>query len=451
MERFDRKQAYAKWIASDKGKLSVATIGSEDVRLNTAVLMENQERLDERELYEDNTTVNFGSNAGDGARFSPIALALVRRTFPDLFAHKVIGVQAMNAPVGLAYALRYAYDNNTAAKNAYGGAAVPGGSLGGGNPWFNGGVDDYEAGFRKLSEYSGWTGTAELGTSGVLSPAAVLSAYDLSGANVGKFGTGAATSAAEAWLFRDGSMPKVKLYLDKTPIEAIARKLGASFSLEAAQDLKSMQGIEIEREMLNILNYEVAAELDREILGKMLKASVDTTKGGKAPRVFDFASGVVDGRWSQEKFANLINAIIDLSNEIATQTLRGPGNFCVVSPRIATALQAAGPQFTAITADVNASTTMAEIGKLNGTITVYRDLYAPGDYVLVGFKGPTISDTGLVYSPYITGLFNRAVNPDNFGINVGVMSRYAITDSLLGSGRYYRSMIVKNIASVIPS
>lgn len=449
MERFDRKQAYAKWMASEKGKLSVSTILHEDTRLNTAVLMENQDRLDERELYEDQSTINFGSNQGDGARFSPIALALVRRVFPDLFAHKVIGVQAMNAPVGLAYALRYAYDNNTAAKNAYGGTAVPGGTFGGGNPWFNGGSDDYEAGFKKLSEYSGWTGVAELGTSGVLSTAAVLSAYDLSGANVGKFGTGAPTSAAEQWLFRDGTMPKVKLFLDKTPIEAISRKLGASFSLEAAQDLKSMQGIEIEKEMLNILNYEVIAELDREILGKMLQVSVNVSKGGKAPRVFDFATGVVDGRWSQEKFSNLVNSIIDMSNEIATTTLRGPGNFCVVSPKVATALQSAGPQFTPNTADVNASTTMAEIGKINGTITVYRDLYAPGDYVLVGYKGPTISDTGLVYSPYITGLFNRAVNPDNFGINVGVMSRYAITDSLLGAGRYYRSMIVKNLNTVV--
>lgn len=448
MERFDRKQAYEKWMTAP-GKLSVAGINDESVRSTISVLMENQERLDVRELNEDNSTLNFGSNAGDGARFSPIALALVRRVFPDLFAHKVIGVQALNAPVGLAYALRYAYDNNTAAKNAYGGTAVPGGSFGASNPWFNGGVDDYEAGFKKLSEYSGWTGAAPTvgALSGVMTSAGVLSAYTLSGANAGKFGTGETTSAAEQWLFRDGSMPKVKLFLDKIAIEAKSRKLGAAFSLESAQDLKSMQGIEIEREMLSILNYEVAAELDREILGKMIQSAVDTTKGGVAPRVINVATA--DGRWSQEKFANIVNSIIDMSNEIATSTLRGPGNFVIVSPKVATALQAAGPQFTAISTDVNASQTVAEIGKINGTITVYRDLYAMGDYALVGYKGPTTSDTGLIYSPYITGLFNRAIRPDDFGVNIGVMSRYAITDSLLGSGRYYRTAIIQNLSTVI--
>lgn len=450
MERFDRKQAYEKWMSAP-GKLSVSNIGDETVRQNISVLMENQERLDVRELNEDNSTLNFGSNAGDGARFSPIALALVRRVFPDLFAHKVIGVQALNAPVGLAYALRYAYDNNTAAKNAYGGTAVPGGSFGASNPWFDGGTDDYEAGFKKLSEYSGWTGEAT-GTSanvlsGVFTSAGIAAAYNLSGADAGKFGTGAATSAAESWLFRDGSMPKVKLFLDKIAIEAKSRKLGAAFSLESAQDLKSMQGIEIEREMLAILNYEVAAELDREILGKMIQAAVNVSKGGKAPRVINMPTA--DGRWSQEKFANIVNSIIDMSNEIATSTLRGPGNFVVVSPKVATALQAAGPQFTAISSDVNASQTVAEIGKINGTITVYRDLYAMGDYALVGYKGPTTSDTGLIYSPYITGLFNRAVRPDDFGVNIGVMSRYAITDSLLGSGRYYRTAIIQNLNTII--
>ena len=141
---------------------------------------------------------------------------------------------------------------------------------------------------------------------------------------------------------------------------------------------------------------------------------------------------------------------IDECGSSTSSTFRGAGNFVIVSPRVATALQAAGPQFTQNTADVGASTTVAEIGKLNGTITVYRDAYATHDYALVGYKGPTISDTGLIYSPYITGLFNRAIRPDDFGVNVGVMSRYAITDSLLGSGRYYRAIRITNLANLIP-
>jgi hypothetical protein len=95
------------------------------------------------------------------------------------------------------------------------------------------------------------------------------------------------------------------------------------------------------------------------------------------------------------------------------------------------------------------SQTLAEVGKINGTITVYRDPFAPVDYALVGYKGPGISDSGVIYSPFITGLFNRAVRPDDFGINIGVMSRYAITDSLLGAGRYYRTIQFTNLDKVI--
>lgn len=434
MEKFDRKEAYEKWLKAP-GKLSVANISESDVRENMSVLLENQERNDvRRELNEDAiTTTNFGSNAGEGAKFSPIALALVRRSFPDLFAHKTIGVQAMNSPLGLAYALRYAYDV----------AGVPPTGSTPGLTAFNGGADTYEAGFRKVGEYSGYTGSV---------PGSALST-DLSAiynfsttATAGKFGTGASNSVAEAWKLGT-TMPSMKLFLDKVAIEAKTRKLGAQFSLESAQDLKAMQGIEIEREMLNILNYEIIAELDREILGAMIQAAVDTNNGGAAPVTFNASAS--DGRWSQEKFSNIVNLITKLANDIATATFRGAGNFVVVSPRVATALQAAGPQFTANTADVNASHTMAEVGSINNVIKVYRDPMAPTDYALVGYKGPGISDCGLVYAPYITGLFNRAIDPTTFGVNIGVMQRYAIVNSLLGSGRYYRIATITNLAAVL--
>jgi len=435
MENFDRKTAYEKWLKAP-GKLSVSNITESDVRENMSVLLENQERMDIRkELNEDAiTTSNFGSNSGEGARFSPIALALVRRSFPDLFAHKVVGVQALNSPLGLAYALRYAYDV----------AGVPPTGASAGLTAFNGGSDQYEAGFRKLGEYSGYTGS----TPNSALSTALTAIYNFSAsATAGKFGEGAATSTAEAWSIGAKTMPSMKLFLDKVAIEAKTRKLGASFSLESAQDLKAMQGIEIEREMLNILNYEITAELDREILGRMIQAAINTSNGGATPVSFDVSAA--DGRWSQEKFATLVNLLIKLSNDIATATFRGAGNFAVVSPRVATALQAAGPQFTANTSDINASHTMCEIGTINGTIKVYRDALAPSDYMLVGYKGPGISDCGLIYSPYITGLYNAVQDQDNFGRRIGVMSRFAITDSLLGSGRYYRVATVTNLDKVL--
>lgn len=425
MERFDRKAAYDKWMGM-KGKLSIRDIEDADTRMSMATLLENQERMDSRELNEaSSTTLDIGSNNGDGAKFSPISLALVRRVFPNLFAHKVVGVQALNGPVGLAYALRYAYDV----------AGVPGAGS-------TGGSDVYEAGFKALTEYSGYTGSRP----GSALATATSAIYDGTGGSYGQFGTGASTSAAELWKVGT-TMPNMKMYLDKVAIEAKTRKLGAAFSLEAAQDLKSMQGIEIEREMLNILNYEVGAELDRELLGAMMKASVDTTNGGEAATVINLASS--DGRWSQEKFSNLVNVIVKKANDIATATFRSSGNYVICSPRVATALQAAGPQFTVNTSEVNASTALAEVGKINGTITVYRDAYAPLDYALVGYKGSTTSDAGIIYSPYITGLFNRAVRPDDFGVNIGVMSRYAVTNSLLGAGRFYRTIVVQGLATVL--
>jgi len=435
MDNFDRKEAYEKWMKAP-GKLSVSNITESEVRENMSVLLENQERQDVRkELNEDAiTTSNFGSNSGEGAKFSPIALALVRRSFPDLFAHKVVGVQAMNSPLGLAYALRYAYDV----------AGVPPTGTTPGLTAFNGGSDQYEAGFRKVGEYSGYTGS----TPNSALSTALTAIYDFSTtATAGKFGTGMTTSTAEAWSIGARTMPSMKLFLDKVAIEAKTRKLGASFSLESAQDLKAMQGIEIEREMLNILNYEITAELDREILGRMIQAAVDTNNGGAAPITFNVSAS--DGRWSQEKFSNIVNLATKLANDIATSTFRGAGNFAVVSPRVATALQAAGSQFTANTSDINAAHTMAEVGTINGTIKVYRDAMAPIDYMLVGYKGPGVSDCGLIYSPYITGLFNRAIDPNTFGVNIGVMSRYSITDTLLGSGRYYRLATITNLSSVL--
>jgi hypothetical protein len=178
MERFDRKAAYEKWM-NVKGKLSVRDIQNETVRQSMSVILENQERLDARELNESTMgTLDIGSNYGDGAKFSPIALALVRRVFPDLFAHKVVGVQALNGPVGLAYALRYAYDV----------AGIPPTST------FLGGSDAYEAGFKAMNEYSGFTGSQ----AGSALSTATSALYDATNASTfGKFGTEAVTSASE--------------------------------------------------------------------------------------------------------------------------------------------------------------------------------------------------------------------------------------------------------------
>ena len=442
-----------KWESAE-GKMSIKDIKDRYVKENLATLLENQERKDfnGQEVLTEATqgAMNYGNLGGytDGAAasdswiFRPIALALVRRTFPDLFANKVVGVQAMSTPVGLAYAMRVLYDDDN------------------GN----------EASWDKVPEYAGYTGS-QRGTSGDLE-----GAFNNTSADTGVYdtsATGVATSAGEAWLLPDNrtyaatstsgtttisdsstAWPQLKMRIDQLAITAATRKLAASFSLEAAQDVKAMHGIDIEREMVQFLQYEITAELDREIIARMKTAAVNTDNGGEVISAIDLTGGVnstgIDGRWSGEKYMNIISAIIYQQNKIAVTTRRGPGNFVIVSPAIATALQATGHTFVNYNQNVNPTQVMAAIGKLNGTMEVYRDQYARAEYALIGYKGNGISDCGIIFSPYIMGLTNRAIHPADFTPRIGVMSRYAITDTLLGSGRYYRLIPFYNVNKLIP-
>jgi hypothetical protein len=383
------------------GKMSINNIEDQYVRENIAVLLENQEAIDKKSklLTEtsqgSNTTTVSQTHAGLDGAFSPIALALVRRTFPELFANKIVGVQSMAGPVGLAYALRVYYKGST---------------------------DYNESAFDKVPEYSGFTGSLS-GTSGTVD-----------------VGTGVSTSAGEAFTFGD-DMPELQLKIDKVAIEAKTRKLGASYSLEDAQDIKAMHGVDIEREMVNQLQYEIQAELDRELLYKVKSVATTTT-------TFDISA--TDGRWHQERIAGLVNRIVSDCNNIATRTRRGSGNFIVVSTAVASALQSLqGGLFTANPAMVNPTNTYAEIGTLQGIIKVYRDTYNTTNSILSGYKGPGVSDCGVIYSPYIMGLFNRAIAQEDFSPRIGVMSRYAITENLLGASRYYSNFAVSNIAYLL--
>lgn len=455
-----KERLVQKW-ESAKGPMSIKGITDSYVKENLAQLLENQERKDfngnaiflgENSDGATNTGAldgAFGSDAGtagDGGpsgwtggdwRFRPVALALMRRTFPDLFANKVVGVQAMSTPVGLSYALRFTYNKN--------GQGV-------------------EAAWDNVPQYAGYTGAP--GTAGATggrdtnftNGVGAASAADVWGTS----GTGLLTSAGESLQISDGRTDclagtcdenewnQLGLRIDQQAIEALTRKLAASFSLEAAQDIKAMHGIDIEREMVNVLQYEITAELDRELLSSLKRVATDTTKGGVIIPAIDVSANSDFGRWNGERFMSIISAIIYQANQIAISTRRGPGNFVIVSPDVATALQAAGHQFVNYEQNVNPTTTMAAIGKLNGTLDVYRDQYATSSYALVGYKGPGVSDAGVIFSPYIMGLQNRAISPDDFSPRIGVMSRYAITDSLLGAGRYYRLIPFANVGQLIP-
>jgi len=422
-----------KWSDAAMGKISIAGIQDKFVQENLARMLETQiskdwngqDLLTEDASNASNTSVTFsnlgytfpaGTQDADSWKFRPIAIALVRRVFPELFANKVVGVQAMATPVGLAFALRMVYRDAT-------------------NP-------SVEAAWDSVDYYAGFGGSTP-GASAALDQS-IDGIYDSSA-------TGAALSAAEAWnVGPSGTYPQLRMRLDKVSIEANTRKLAASFSLESAQDIRAMHDIDIEREMVNILHYESLAELDRELLYRMKVSGTDVAKGGvRITPINCGTGGNLDGRWSQEKYANIVAAIINQANQIAVKTRRGPGNFVCVSPNIATVLQASGHHFTRMKSSVEATTTVAEIGTLNDSLTVYRDIYARTDYAMVGFKGPGISDCGIIFSPYIMGLESRAIDPQDFSPRIGVMARYAITDTLLNSGRYYRLLPFSNVSSIL--
>tara|TARA_R110001606_G_scaffold88448_6_gene199284 strand:- start:9803 stop:11122 length:1320 start_codon:yes stop_codon:yes gene_type:complete len=423
-------QLVNEWSEIDSG-LNIKDIQDTYVKESLAQLLQNQKEKNlDRELFSEGFGTGVGSvsvanspagnvPAGGPANgvFAPISMALVRRTFPALFANKIVGVQAMNTPIGLAYAMRYVYEGTS-----------------------------NEVGFDGVPEFSGFTGSTS-GTSGTADA-----------------GTAVATNVAEAWKIGQAATdvyPELSFRIDRQPIEAKTRKLATSFSLEAAMDVKAMHNIDIERDLINMIQYEMVAEQDRELLASVKAAAqrtgtMDTTDGnaltgiswgGEANLTYNMATG--DGRWSQEKFSNLITFITDLTNKIAIKTRRGAGNFVVVSPRVATALQAAGPQFSRNTAFIDATTVFPEVGVINDSIKVYRDQYATTDYVLAGYKGPGNNDCGVIYSPYVTGLTNRAIAQDDFSPRIGVMSRYAITDTLLGSGRYYRFATITGLSDLL--
>ena len=398
MEAEKVKKLVEKW-ENMPGKMSIKDIDDVYTKENTAIMLENQETKNiQKEFFGESvgstTTTVSQTHAGTDGAFSPIALALVRRTMPALFANKIVGVQAMSGPVGLAYALRVNYKDST-----------------------------NEAGFDEVPAYSGFTGSTS-GTSGTADA-----------------GTGVTTSAAEAWLI-GSSYPELTLKIDKQAIEAKSRKLAATYSLEAAQDIRAMHGVDIDREMVNYLQYEVQAEIDREILANVKSVATTAT-------TLDISA--TDGRWSQERLVILVNKIVKEANAIGSRTRRGVGNFVVVSTNVATALQSVNNgSFTSNGVLVNAGNTLAEIGSINNSITVYRDTYNTNDEVVVGYKGPQTSDAGIIFSPYIMGLFNRAIGENAFSPRIGVMSRYAITNSLLGASRYYTKFSVSNLTTALP-
>jgi len=367
-------------------------IKSPKVMKATALMLENEKNyLKESGNYSE---IGRGTPYATSGDFHNIAVPMVRRTFPELLAHDLVGVQPMTGPVGLAFALRFrasgTYDSLT----------------------------DTELGYNNIdTTYSG---------------SMITSAGEVLGSNVtGDIGLGIGSGTAIA---------EINMTVEKAQVEAKTRKLRSRWSLEVAQDLKAMHGLDLEEEMLDILAYEITAEIDRELVGRINTAAVSSSWDYDSP-------SDADGRWQSEKYRTLYNMIIRKANRIAVLTRRGAGNFVIASPYVCAALESLS-SFVVHPTDGDMNTLVAGIakmGSLDGRITVYRDTFATTDYCTVGYKGPSEYDAGIIYLPYVQLMVSKTVYEQSFHPTVGLMSRYAIHSNIFGSNLYYQKIGVYNL------
>ena len=400
----------------------------------TAVLLENQEKAmrEERAAFGSlNETAANATGAGIDT-FDPVLISLVRRAMPNLMAYDVAGVQPMSGPTGLIFAMKSRYSTQGGAEALFGEANTAHAGAGS-----HGGTSD------SLGSYGTDTTPAD----------DVEDSFAT--------GTGMDTSAAEALGNKGNAFGEMAFSIEKTSVTAKSRALKAEYTMELAQDLKAIHGLDAESELANILSAEILAEINREVIRTInVKAKLGAQTSNTAVNgVFD-VDGDSDGRWSVEKFKGLIMQIEREANTIARETRRGKGNFIICSSDVASALAAAGMlDYTpALSANLNVDDTGNTFaGVLNGRTKVYIDPYAGQDYVNVGYRGTNPYDAGLFYAPYVPLTMVRAVGENDFQPRIGFKTRYGMVANPFAGGasssetgtnranQYYRIFAVTNI------
>jgi hypothetical protein len=436
-------------------------------RMVTAILLENQEKSirEEREfLYETPTNAANASGATGGfsgsasaagpvAGFDPVLISLIRRSMPNLVAYDLAGVQPMTGPTGLIFAMRSRYTNQSGTEALFNEADTA----------FSGmGTGFTQVGFASTG--AGIGTTAQSGSNpGLLNPTATQSqtAYNV--------GEGMLTGDAENLGVAGGSQfNEMAFSIEKVTVTARSRALKAEYSLELAQDLKAIHGLNAEAELANILSTEILAEINREVIRTIYKVAEQGAAVNVAtPGIFDLDVDS-NGRWSVEKFKGLIFQIERDANAIAQRTRRGKGNMILCSADVASALTMAG--VLDYTPALNSNLQVDDTGNtfagvLQGKYRVYIDPYsanvAANQYYVVGYKGSSPYDAGLFYCPYIPLQMVRAVGENTFQPKIGFKTRYgivanpfaegAIADAQglgrlnVNSNRYYRRVRVDNL------
>ena len=417
-------------------------------RAVTSVILENQHQAMQKDRQSLNETSDYGpTNVTGGVQnFDPILISLVRRSLPNLIAYDVAGVQPMTGPTGLIFAMRARYT----------GQGTPNAS--GYTEAFYNEANTAFSGVTSVANPYGFTGTAATDTG--------TNFQNQVSANT-TTGIAMPTSIAE-YLGSDSNtaFQQMAFTIEKVTVTAQSRALKAEYSLELAQDLKAIHGLDAETELSNILSTEILAEINREVIRTIYNnAKLGAQYGVTTPGFFDLDTDS-NGRWSVERFKGLIFQIERDANVIAKQTRRGKGNVLIVSSDVASAMAMAGVlSYTpALQADLQVDDTGNTFaGMLHGRIKVYIDPYFGGytsnqELVTVGYKGSSPYDAGLFYCPYVPLQMVRAVDQYTFQPKIGFKTRYGMVanpfaeGTTQGSGRldsqsnvYYRIFGVKNL------
>lgn len=425
----------------------------------TAVLLENTERALRESgslgasqfLTEAGVPVNqmgaSSSTAGTGNIdiFDPVLISLVRRAMPNLIAYDVCGVQPMTGPTGLIFAMRAHYANSSAI---------------GTETFYN----EVNTSFSTVVSGNSTVNNPGARNIGTL-PGSVSNTVNLATTNTYNYSEGMSTTQLESRGSNSTNIfAEMAFTIDKVPVTAKGRALKAEYTMELAQDLKAIHGLDAETELSNILSAEILAEINREVVRTIyVTAARGATEGTTASGVFDLDTDS-NGRWSVEKFKGLMFQVEREANKIAKDTRRGKGNIVICSSDVASALQMAGildyaPALNSNNLQVD-DTGNTFAGVLNGRMRVYIDPYATGgNYMVVGYKGSGAFDAGLFYCPYVPLQMVRAVDQDTFQPKIAFKTRYGMVSNPFSQGAtvtnqgalledanvYYRRVIVTNL------
>ena len=429
------------------------TIEGAHRRAVTAQILENTENALREDMQNGISQQLLGEApvnvAGGVSNFDPVLISLVRRSMPNLIAYDICGVQPMTGPTGLIFAMRSKYANtSTLGAEAFYNEANTGHSS-----RLGAGVDAANTGAASATS----VGANNVGTAPGSSNNAGNSTYNYTMGLL--LGAGELLGSNSSYIF-----PEMGFSIEKVTVSAKTRALKAEYSLELAQDLKAIHGLDAETELSNILSGEILAEINREVVRSIIiTAERGAADGTTTTGIFDLDTDS-NGRWSVEKFKGLLFQIERECNQIAKQTRRGKGNIIICSSDVASALQMAGvldyaPALNSNNLNVD-DTGNTFAGVLNGRIKVYIDPYAGTNFLVVGYKGSNAFDAGLFYCPYVPLQMVRAVDPNSFQPKIGFKTRYGMAPNPFAKGtttadvsatleqdsnKYYRRVLVNNL------